>query len=222
MTPSLEIRNKEDFDKLVKLADAIGIPYIIPSRESIKSKYLTIPSIELDVSKEKILFNKNFSEQQEALHKENTKSLTPNEFREFLKVAKKEDLELYNEITQIKSPWRAEYLDAYFKVEGKNLVMKYHVFENGKIVQKSEILDKDTLMRDKTPGISLDSWLENSTKQGLPLKKTESGSLYYRAPEKDNNSVACFDAFGGGASLGCSWDPACRDSSLGVRAAKPL
>lgn len=90
------------------------------------------------------------------------------------------------DIVRVASPGRAEWLDADFKVEGEDLVVNYHVFEDGKIVLKSEILDKNTLMKDKLPGISLEKWLEESTEQGLPKNNVESGDLYYWCPEKDN------------------------------------
>lgn len=126
---------------------------------------------------------------------------------------------IFEDITKVQSPWRAEWLDCFFE-QREDLFVKYHVFEDGKVVQKSEKLDKNTLMQDKTPGISLEGWLENPTQEGLPPKKIKEGSLFYWAPV--NNRVAGFGAYSGGAGLGCDGDPSVRGSDLGVRAAKQL
>jgi len=119
----------------------------------------------------------------------------------------------------------AEWLDADFKVKDKKLYINYnHVLDsNGNLIYKnSEVLDKATLMEDKTPGISLEDYLtNNNTKQGLPSKNVKSGDFYYWFPGDDNNSVARFDADSGGAGLDGDRDPSSvRDSSLGVFAVK--
>ena len=221
MAPSLDIANQENFEKLIKVADAIGIPYTILSRKSIKSNYLEIESIGLAVPKENILYGKNFYETQETLHKDKTKILTPYEFREFLKEAKEKDTELYNSITQVKSPWRAEWIDAKFDQKGNDWFVTYNAFdEKGNISEKQEKLDKETLMQDKTPGISIDSWLNDSTKQGLPKKSIKSGDLYYWNPR--DGAVARFLAGENGASLDCYVSPLYAGSNRGVRAAKQL
>ena len=72
-------------------------------------------------------------------------------------------------------------------------------------------------MQNKLPGIDLEHWINNHTKQGLPLENNPEGSLWYRAPMKDNNSVARFDADSGGAGLICDRDPTNSNASLGVR-----
>lgn len=144
------------------------------------------------------------------------------EFIEFLKYTKENYKEIYNEITEVRNPWRAEWLDADFKVKGKDLYINYnHILDsNGNLIPKnSEILDKNTLMKDK--GISLEDYLnKNQTSQGLPSKEVKSGDLYYWYPESDNNSVARFDADSDRADLYCGWDPSDGYSYLGVRAVK--
>ena len=129
--------------------------------------------------------------------------------------------DVFYDIFGAKSPWRAEWLDADFKVKDKNLYINYnHVLDaNGNLIPKnSEILDKNTLMKDKTPGISLDDYfINNHTNQGLPNKKSKSGDLYYLFPRNDDNSVARFYAGGGRVSLNCSGYPSGRDADLGVR-----
>jgi hypothetical protein len=225
MAPIMDIPNENDYQKMIKIADAVGINYSVPKQEpEIKVKddlgFIYVHSIKLEVARNKILHGKNFYNTQEALHSNNQRMLTIPEFREFLKYTRQNHKDIYNEITQVRSPWRAEWLDADFKVEGKDLVVYYHIFENGKIVKKSEKLDKNTLMEDKTPGISLENWLEDSTNQGLPKDVVKSGKLYYWCPDKDNNSVARFGANDVWSDLDCIRVPSGRGSGLGVRAAK--
>ncbi|MBU2053165.1 MAG: hypothetical protein KJ721_02905 [Nanoarchaeota archaeon] len=126
------------------------------------------------------------------------------------------------DIFGVASPWRAEWLDADFKVKnGKLYVNSNHIFEDGKLIpENSRVLAKNTLMEGKTPGISLEDWLENPTAQGFPRKNIKEGSLYYRAPISDNNSVARFDADSDGAYLYCYRYPSGRYSGLGVRAVR--
>lgn len=181
--------------------------------------FIYVPSIKLYIAEEKTLFDKTQDECQAILHSNNQRMPTIPEFREFLKYTKENHIDIYNEITQLKSPWRAERLDADFKVQGKNLVVNYHGFENGKIVRKSEVLDKNTLMKDKR--ISLENWINSShTKQGLPSKNVQKGYLYFWNPRSDNNSVAWFSAYSGRADLGCDRNPSCQDSEFGVRAVR--
>ena len=128
----------------------------------------------------------------------------------------------FSDIVKIKSPQRAEWLDADFKTNGKDLeIHSNHIFDsNGKIINyDSELLDKDTLMKDKTPGISLEDWINNPTRQGLPTKKTKSGDFNYWYPRSDDNSVARFYDSGDWVVLNCFGDPSFGDSNLGVRGA---
>ena len=182
--------------------------------------FIYVPSINLYVAKQRTLLNSNWNECQEVLHKENSKILTIPEFKEFLKYSKTNFPDIYNEITEVRDPWRAEWLDADFKVEKKDLMVYSHIFDNGKIIKKKQKLDSNTLMLDKTPGISLDDWLKDSTNQGLPKENILDGDLYYWAPMKDNNSVGWFYAFSGWAYLSCNWYPSDLSDSLGVRAVK--
>jgi hypothetical protein len=65
------------------------------------------------------------------------------------------------------------WLDAYFEKREDG----FYVLTGNKT--KAEKLDKNTLMEDRTPGISLDSWLSNPTSQGLPRKNVAEGDLHY-------------------------------------------
>ena len=189
--------------------------------QNVSNNFIYVPSIDLHVAKERTLLGKDWHECQKELHSKNQKMLTIPEFKEFLKYTKENHEETYKEITEVKNPLRSEWLDADFKIKGKDLFVNYHIFDsNGNIIQKSEILDENTLMKDKTPGISIDSWLKNSTEQGLPKKSIESGNLYYWALDKDNNSVARFFAYVDGAVFDCIRHPSNWDDDLGVRAAE--
>jgi hypothetical protein len=128
----------------------------------------------------------------------------------------------FEDIFKAKSPRRAEWSDADFKVKGQNLFMDYnHRLKKGNLVpEDSEILDNDTLRNYRTLGISLVSWLTNPTNQGLPRKDTKEGDLYYCKPVAEDNTVAGFGAYSSRAGLYCNWNSLFSGSALGVRAAK--
>jgi len=194
MAPLIDI-SSNDFERAKQLLTLSKVKYTLPNKEHDNSDFIYIPSIKLYVAKERTLLGKDFHECQELLHNNNERMPTPFEFIEFLKYTKENNSDIYNEITQVRSPWRAEWLDADFKTKGKDLYVNYHVFDSsGKIIQKSKLLDKNTLMKDKTPGISLDYLLNNPTSQGFPSKNAQSGDLYYWYPRSDNDSVARFIA----------------------------
>ena len=99
------------------------------------------------------------------------------EFLEFLKHAKTNLLEIYKEITEVRSPWRAEWFDAVFLYGkgGEDLCVSYNYILNSekKLTPRNlEVLDEDTLMKDRQ--ISLEDYLFNHhTSQGFPSKKVE-------------------------------------------------
>jgi len=124
---------------------------------------------------------------------------------------------ILNEVLEVRSPWRSEWLDAKFTKSGEKLQITYHkINSNGTLEEVTEQLDPDTLMKDKQ--IAIDSWLNNSTSQGLPRKNFSDGQLYYWYPREDR--VAGFYAGSYRASLDCLWNPLSSYASLGVRLAK--
>jgi len=223
MVPIIKVTN-EVLEGLNKLK----IPYDIQNEKRNLDNFIYVPSLKIHVAKQRTHLGATWFDAHKELQKEGLCMPTIPEFVEFLKYLKslnnKEFQEIYNDITQVRSPWRAEWLDADFKMKDKDLYINFnHVLDsNGNLVPKnSSILDKETLMKDKLPGISLDNYLESShTKQGLPNKKVKSGSLYYQYPRSDNNSVARFDALSGRAPLSCGRDPSNWASGLGVRAVR--
>lgn len=125
---------------------------------------------------------------------------------------------VFNDIYKVQDPWRSEWIDAYFKIDRKEMFVNYHIsYKNGNIVKRSEKLDENTMMEKSR--ISLDDYLDKgSTKQGLPKFNIKRGDFDYWAPE--NEEVARFDADSSRAVLYCNWDPSDWFSFLGVRAAE--
>lgn len=191
-------------------------------RSSDNSDFIYVPSIKLYVARQRTHLGKNWFESHQKLQNSGEKMLTPLEFVEFLKYTKQNHKDIYNEITEVRAPWRAEWLDAYFKLKNNKLyINSNHTYQNGNLIpQTSEVLQVNTLMKDKIPGISLEDYLQNPTKQGFPTKKTKSGNLFCWAPMSDDNSVERFDAGIYRANLSCNTNPSGRYSVLGVRAAK--
>jgi len=193
-----------------------------------KSGFIYVPNLGLYVAKERTLQGKNWNDCQNALHSQGERMSSIPEFVGFLKYLRanpngvkdansSEVASILDDILTVRNPYRAEWLDADFKVEKKKSYINYNVFESGKIVAKKELLE-NCLMTDKEPGIDLDSWINNSTKQGLPKTNVADGSIYYWFPRSDNNSVARFVANSGWADLDCDRDPSDTSDGLGVRA----
>jgi len=207
-------------EKYLNPLEGFGVPYIIIKDNSVKSDWIYVSSLDFEVSRKRLLCGKDFYETDKILHAENQKKLTMPEFGKYLQFTREDEPEVFEEITAVRSPWRATWLDADFKVEGREFVVYYYIFEEGKVVKKRKKLARNTLEENRTPGISLENWIKNPTKQGLPKNSIESGNLYYWSPGKDNNSVARFNAGSGRAYLGCNGDPQGSDADLGVFVAK--
>ncbi|HJZ18628.1 MAG TPA: hypothetical protein VJ208_00815 [Candidatus Nanoarchaeia archaeon] len=199
MPPIINVSD-EVFEGLKKMGVSYEIVAAAPS--SIPKNFIYVPSTKLHVAKEKSLQGRNWFDS----HKNGMQTLP--KFVEFLKYARKHNQDIYNEITQIRNPFRGEWIDAYFEKRKDGM---YVLTENKTRIEK---LDEGTLMEDKK--ISLDSWLDNPTKQGLPKKEVEKGNLDFWYPR--NNSVATFFANGVGSDLDCNRYPPNSYSYLGVRA----
>ena len=119
--------------------------------------FIYVPSIKLYVAKEKTHLGKNWKECWTELQKDNYKMPKINEFREFIKYLilfpnNQEYQNIYKEIIEVRNSWRGEFLDANFKQRKDGL---YILTENESKKEKLE----DCLMEDKTPGISLEDWI---------------------------------------------------------------
>ena len=117
----------------------------------------------------------------------------------------------YEEIVKVRKPWRSEWFSDRF---GENTITFTLIKPDGTTQEITESLES-CLMEDKKLGIDLNAWLQKANSQGLPIKKTAKGDLYYWHPV--NGSVARFDANSGRAYLNCYWDAGYSDVALGVR-----
>ena len=121
-----------------------------------------------------------------------------------------------DEILTVRTPYRAEWLDARFSEQNKQLRINYHKIKpDGNMQETTETLET-CLMKDKQ--IDLDDWLRRATLHGLPPADVKSGTLYYWAPR--NGRTAGFGADSGRAYLDWYVDPAYSDARFGVRGAK--
>jgi len=185
--------------------------------------FIYVPSIKLHFAKERSHVGKNWYDAHRELHKQNLRMPTIPEFVEFLKYLKAnptvENTRVYHEIAEARDPSRAEHLDANFYTMPDELWVGYNhiVDSNGKLVTQDHKKLEGHLMH-RTPGISLEYWLNNPTKQGLPPANARQGDLWYWHPEED--SVAKFIANSGRAGLGCGGDPSYSRTDQGVRAVR--
>jgi hypothetical protein len=186
------------------------------------SDFIYVPSVDLYFAKERSLLGENWYSTHEELDKQGMKMPTIYQFKEFLRYLHENPNEeytgIYNEIVEVRSPWRGEWLDAGFEITNNVRKIYYnHRIVSGELVAgNSERLDRNTLMEDKS--IDLEYWLRNSTKQGLPKKDCREGSLQYWCPE--NGRVARRDASSDGAVLGAGRGPQIAYPRLGVRAVR--
>jgi len=130
---------------------------------------------------------------------------------------------ILDDILTVRSPYRAEWLDAKFSKGGVLVIRKtwsiaYHRIKSDGTLEKVTESLQECLRDNKTPGIDLDYFLGHATPQGLPPKNNPSGSLYYWHPR--DGAVAGFFASSVRARLDCDWNPAFSYSGLGVRSAK--
>ena len=215
------IDNREAYRKFVEEGDRMPEPepQTHASVAHDKEGMIYVPSTNIYIAKERSHLGLNWNATHEALKSEGLRMPTIPEFRNYLKYLKEdsdlnaESENIYNDITQVRDPWRSEWLDAYFEKRKDG----FYVLTGNKT--KAEKLE-DCLMTDKTPGINLDDWVSgtNVTNQGLPKTKSKKGDLYYWLPR--NERVARFYAGSGRADLGCDGDPRGSNSALGVRRAK--
>jgi len=182
-----------------------------------------VPELDLHFTEERILLGKNWQTTKDTLKDQEMAMPTPFQFRAFLKHLRdsKEHQELYEDITEIRDPYRAEWLNARFNEREDGMyIISEDALINGKYEDQEIKLD-NCLMKDKD--ISLDEYLDSTTPHGLPPANTlhgslKHGSLYYRYPR--DNSVARFGSDSFWAGLYCGWVPGGSDSTLGVFAAR--
>jgi len=186
--------------------------------------FIYVPSIKLHFAKERILLDHNWFDTHIKLYKQNLRMPTIPQFIEFLKHLRAnptaENTRVYNEITETRDTWRSEWLDAKFYAKDDELWVDYnHIVDlKGDLEAKGNERLEGHLMQDKIPGISLEYWLNNPTKQGLPPTDARQGDLVYVPPSE--YKVARFHHRPVTACLDCSRDPGYSYSELGVRAVR--
>ncbi|MFA4960393.1 MAG: hypothetical protein WC548_01900 [Candidatus Pacearchaeota archaeon] len=182
----------------------------------ISGDWIYVPSLNLSFSPERMHLGRNWNDTQVELEKQNLFMPTPYQFREFLKYLRDSKNPLYKEITEVRSPWRSNWINVKFQERKKELYMiSEKVIEKGIRKNLSQKVT-DYLTQNKTPGISLDSWLDSNNSHGLPSQNILDGNLYYWAPV--SGSVARFFADSDWADFYCNGDPSDSYSSLGVYA----
>ena len=192
-------------------------PITTPDTAQPGSGFVYIPEPNIYFANQRTHLGKKWDETHEALKTERLRMPTIPEFAKTLKYLRDSNIEeyqeLYKEITEVRTPWRSEWIDAYFEKRKDGL----YVLTGNK--SKAEKLE-DCLMKDKTPGINLDDWVsgKNITSQGLPKTNINNGGLYYWYPR--DGKVAGFNAGFDRAVLSCNRDPSGGDSTLGVFAVK--
>ena len=190
-----------------------------------KEGFIYVPSIGVHVAKQRSHTGLNWTDTHSQLHQEGLYMPTIPQFIAFvnylkgdyqrLGVKEKQEAEqILDDILTVRNPWRAEWLDARFEEKGEELYVHYnHRTIKGELKSQSEKLE-GCLMENKLPGIDLEYWLNNHTKQGLPKPDNLDGDLCYWGPR--NNRVARFDAYSGRVNLLCDRNPDYSDDSLGV------
>ena len=191
--------------------------------------YVFVPEHNLYVAKKRTHQDSNWYKAHQSLHQENKRMLTIREFVDFLSLLKTgnaldgleqrlpedEVKRIYNDIAEKRNPYRAEWLDADFKVVDERLHINYnHRNVNGNLQpQNSEPLEECVM-----ENVYVDL-MGSANKQGLPTRKSNNQEFYYWKPLEDNNSVARFFACSGRVGLLCRRNPGDSNSALGVRAA---
>ena len=185
------------------------------------SRYVYTPSTGIYNAKERTIYGETWPETHFKLQAQGLRMPTIHEFKEFLKYMKHgypdraEADSILDDILTVRSPWRAEWLDARFEEKNGILHVNYcHKVQGNKLVAQYSMPLEVCLVKNKFAGIDLEEWLNNSTQQGLPKQDIKKGALYYCSPTKDN--VARFIADLVGAYFDCDRNQQDPYGSLGV------
>jgi hypothetical protein len=194
------------------------------------SDFVYVPATGLYFQKERQLLGTNWIDAHKRLRKQGLKMPTMEEFRQLLRYLKnnptQENTQIYDDITEIRDPFRAEWLDSRFEADGGKLYVFYHAFEGKNIIEKAEKISWGDFLGGKKSmemEISLERWLKDATSCGLPkpgIQRGELDCLHYSVPV--SRGVATFVAGSGRIILECAWNPELENSSRGVRGVKFL
>ena len=200
---------------------------------------------DLLVAMERTNLGSNWNQSHEALHQEDSFMLSIRQYIDFLQLLKSENVydgkgakltkgrvnKILDEILTKRGPWRAEWLDAYFKNVNGVLHINYeHRNVNGQLKpQRNEPLE-DCVMKDAYVNLFSANRqglptvnnayvnLLSANRQGLPTVKSRAQEIYYWHPV--NGSLAWFRADSRWVALVAVRVPTDSSPSLGVRAAK--
>ena len=121
---------------------------------------------------------------------------------------------VFNEIVEVRNPYRAEWFDADFKVVKGVLHINYDHQLGAKGVLTPRFSEPLEAYLD---GSGVKVSLSEFNRQGLATKKNDRGEILYWKPLPDNDSVARFSADSYGTVLSCDGDATVVNSRLGVR-----
>jgi hypothetical protein len=190
--PKLAERVNKEFEKMPEL------PVAEPVKTANKLEdFVYVPSIKLYFSR-KLVHNKvNWYGCHNFLQANGERMPTIIEFVELLRYAIEKEPNIYKEITEVREPWRGEWLDAFFEKRQDGM---YILTQNKKKYEKME----DYLKKDAVLFVS--KWIEDPTTQGLPRDADENnGSLWYEHPKHEY--VAKFLANSTNLHLNCESNP---------------
>ena len=202
----------------------------------IKEGFIYVPSLKSYVGKELKFHGTNWYECHKQLQEVGQSMPILSQFVEFLRylranpqgihdASSNEIKSILDDILTIRDPFRGEWLDAKFRIENNlsyidfnnNITLNNFVPRNSEVLKDCLMESRDAIPDEASPGISLDSWLNNPTKQGLPKKNIETGVLYYSAPSIPGNTVATFCTNNWNNTLYTIWRPNMRNLTIGVR-----
>ena len=182
--------------------------------------FIYVRSVDLYFAKERTLLDHNWDDTHRELHKQNLRMPTIPQFVEFLKYLRAdltgENKQIYDEITKIGHAWKRVWLDASFYNGGLCVAYNHIVDSNGEVLAQNHERLEGHLMQDKCPATSLEHWLNNPTKQGLPPENSEPGDLWYWQPEGDRVAIFYAVPDGIGKGLKCDVKPTSSHPELGV------
>ncbi len=220
-------KKQEEKSEEVTEQEMIGkkLEKITSVQEANLADYVFMPSHSLYVAKERILHRNNWYETHKEAHKQDARMLNLREFADFLLLLKsgkaedglgnkisKSDLQtLYLDITEVRDPYRAEWLDAKFEDKNGNLHLNYNHRTKCKKLEATNSEPLETCVM-KDCKVELSSF----NKQGMPTKEGTDFNYWYPVDCR----VAWFGAVADWAYLGCNGNPDLSNGGLGVRLAR--
>jgi hypothetical protein len=169
-------------------------PELVKSAEG----FIYVPSIKIHVCKKTIGPIGDWEQTHRDLARKHVFMPTIYQFKEFIKYLKREhengdeSQAILDDILLPTIDWKAEWLDAKFVERDGEMHIQYdHSFTQNGIDRRTEKLE-DYLTENGR--ISLDDWLDNSNKHGLPRPGSDNGKvreISYIAPAENSTAKFC-------------------------------